>query len=372
MIKVLHISPNTYPKLGQKEHHTKRIWQELAKDVNEYHVFARSQDNSFSHTIEGNIHLHLIPKLHLKQRVFILSSFYMIKIIKQYKINRLLVQSALFGGIAATFYSKILNIPIMIEIHGDIYFKFMRGNSISDRFFSMLIKYSYNNASKIRSLSSKMTEDLKNEDIISEIITIPNRVDFSLFKSQKKNYKLSNPIKVVSVGRFVPQKGYDIAIDSIKTLTNKYNIELYLIGGGKLYDSFQKQIEEYRNIHLIKWIKQSELIELICNADIYIQPSKPFLGEAMPRTILEAMALKLPIIASNIAAIPGILNQGNSLLIEPNSIENLSEALETLINNEDLRTKIAKNSYEDAYVKYEWKKVFTKFRSEIINMKYDS
>ena len=35
MIKVLHISPNTYPKLGQKEHHTKRIWQELAKDVNE-------------------------------------------------------------------------------------------------------------------------------------------------------------------------------------------------------------------------------------------------------------------------------------------------------------------------------------------------
>ena len=118
MIKVLHISQNTYPKFGQKEHHTKRIWQELAKDVNEYHVFARSQDNSFSHTIEGNIHLHLIPKLHLKQRVFILSSFYMIKIIKQYKINRLLVQSALFGGIAATFYSKILNIPIMIEIHG--------------------------------------------------------------------------------------------------------------------------------------------------------------------------------------------------------------------------------------------------------------
>ena len=368
MIKVLHISANTYPKLGEKEHHTKRIWQELAKDVDEYHVFARSQDNSSSHTTEGNIHLHLIPKIHSKSRVFILSSFYMIKLIKQYKINRLLAQSALFGGFAATYYSKRLNIPIMIEIHGDIYFKFMRGNSISDRFFSKLIKYSYNNASKIRSLSSKMTEDLENEGITSRVVTIPNRVDFSLFKSQKKNYKLSNPIKVVSVGRFVPQKGYDIAIDTIKTLTNKYNIELYLIGGGKLYDSFHKQIEGCRNIHLLKWIKQSELVELICNADIYIQPSKPFLGEAMPRTILEAMALKLPIIASNIAAIPGILNEGNSLLIEPNSIENLSKALEILINNEELRTKIAKNSYKDAYGKYEWKKVFTKFRSEIIDM----
>tara|TARA_B110000238_G_C16102435_1_gene428804 strand:+ start:342 stop:1451 length:1110 start_codon:yes stop_codon:yes gene_type:complete len=368
MIKVLHISPNTYPKLGQKEHHTKRIWQELAKDVNEYHVFARSQDNSFSHTTEGNIHLHLIPKIHSKSRVFILSSFYMIKLIKQFKINRLLVQSALFGGLAATFYSKILNIPLMIEIHGDIYFKFMRGNSISDKFFSKLIKYVYNNASKIRSLSSKMTEDLKNERIISEIVTIPNRVDFSLFKSQKENYKLSKTIKVVSVGRFVPQKGYDIAIDSIKTLSNKYDIELSLIGGGKLYDSFKNQIEGYRNIHLINWINQSELVELICNADIYIQPSKPFLGEAMPRTILEAMALKLPIIASNIAAIPGILNQGNSLLIEPNSIENLSEALEILINNEGLRAKIAKNGYQDAYGKYEWKKVFAQFRSEIIDM----
>ena len=170
----------------------------------------------------------------------------------------------------------------------------------------------------------------------------------------------------------MPQKGYDLAIDSIKKLSNKYDIELFLIGGGQLYDSFKKQIEGYRNIHLIKWIKQSELVELICNADIYIQPSKPFLGEAMPRTIIEAMALKLPIIASNIAAIPGILNQGNSLLIEPNSIENLSEALETLINNEEFRFRIANQAHKDVSEKYEWDTVFDKYRNEIINMKYDA
>ena len=75
MIKILHISANTYPNLDGKEHHTKKIWKELAKDVSEYHVLARSQCN-FSHTVEGNIHLHLIPKqTHSKSRVFILSSW---------------------------------------------------------------------------------------------------------------------------------------------------------------------------------------------------------------------------------------------------------------------------------------------------------
>lgn len=63
----------------------------------------------------------------------------------------------------------------------------------------------------------------------------------------------------------------------------------------------------------------------------------------MPRTILEAMAMKLPIIATNIAAIPGVLNETNAVLINPNIVNELVDA----IDNDNLRKEIALNAYKD-------------------------
>lgn len=372
MNRALHISANTYPKLNDNEHHTKKIWKELAKGFDEYHIFARSQNNRSSYTIEGNIHLHLIPKIYTKSRIFIFSSFLMYFVIKKHKINYLLSQSALFGGISAAIYSKIFKIPLMVEIHGDIYFKFMKGLSMKDKIFSKLIRFSYNNATKIRSLSTKMSEDLIELGVLTQISLIPNRVNLELFKTNKKSFDLANPIKIVSVGRFVPQKGYDIAIQVIKELSKKYSIELFLIGGGKLHKEFQVKSKNYNNIHLISWIEQSELIKILSSSDIYIQPSKPFLGEAMPRTILEAMAMKLPIIASNIAAIPGILDNTNSILIKPNSVTSLKNSIEKLIDCQLLRESLGLKAYGDVSLKYEWSIIFQKFRNEIKNMEYGS
>ena len=75
MIKLLHISANTYPPLDGKHHFTKEIWKELAKGFDEYHVLARSETNNYSYSNEGNIHLHLVPRLTQKSKVFSLHHF---------------------------------------------------------------------------------------------------------------------------------------------------------------------------------------------------------------------------------------------------------------------------------------------------------
>ena len=133
---ILHISANMYSPLQCREHHTKKIWKELSKGFDEYHIIARSKNNKFNHSVEGNIHLHLIPKIITKSRIFIISSFLMYFVIKKYKINYLLCQSALFGGFSAAIFSKVFKIPLMVEIHGDIYFKFMKELSLKDEIFS--------------------------------------------------------------------------------------------------------------------------------------------------------------------------------------------------------------------------------------------
>jgi len=370
MTKLLHISANTYPPLNGKHHHTKNIWKELAKGFDEYHVLARSETNKYSYSKEGNIHLHLVPRITQKSKVFFFTSFWMFYIIKKYKITHLLSQCPIVGGFTATLASKFYKIPLMVEIHGDIYFKYMQEKSFVHKLFSKITKFTFKNATKIRSLSSAMNEMLKIYGFTQNIVIVPNRVNLELFNSNKNSYDLHKPIRIISTGRFVEQKGYDVAIKAIKQLSAKYTIELYLIGGGALYDKYVTLSKGYENIKLIKWIEQSELKVLLEQSDIYIQPSKPYFGEAMPRTILEAMAMKLPIIATNIAAIPGILNETNAVVINPSRVNELVDAIVKLVNDNKLREKIALQGYNDVVEKYEWNKVFKLYRDEIKYMRY--
>jgi len=373
MAKLLHISGNTYPPLDKKEHHTKRIWKELAKGFDEYHILARSEDNKYRYSKEGNIYLHLVPRITKKSKIFFFSSFWMFYLIKKYNITHLLAQCPIVGGFTASLASKFYKTPLMVEIHGDVYFKYMKEDNLKDKLFSKIVKFTFHNATKIRSLSSAMNSMLIDSGIdVEKIQIIPNRVNIDLFQSKKNNYELHDPIRIISIGRFVEQKGYDIAIEAIKELSSTYNIELFLVGGGPLYQEYEDSARGFSNIHLVNWIEQNELKKLLEDSDIYIQPSKPFYGEAMPRTILEAMAMKLPVITTNIAAIPGIVIHGeNGLLITPKSQDELVQVIEKLIHDTNLRQRIALNGYQDVLEKYEWNKVFEIYRKEILSMSKD-
>ena len=367
MAKLLHISANTYPPLDGPHHHTKNIWKELAKGFDEYHILARSKTNKYSYSKEGNIHLHLVPKITQKSKIFFLTSFWMFYIIKKYKITHLLSQCPIIGGFTATLASKFFKIPLMVEIHGEEYFRFFNNNS----FAVPIMKFTFNNSLKIRSLNKEMTNKLIYYGINKyKIVEIPNRVNLEIFNPPKENFKLSNPIKLVSVGRFVKEKNY---LNLIKYLAESdINFHLTLIGGGILKEDYKKLIK-YKNIKnkilLIEWIEQKDMIETLKNSDIYIQFS---ISEGMPRTIIEAMAMRLPIISTDVGSIKGVLiDKYNALVIKPKE-NDLIKSLQTLINDNSLREKIAKQAYQDVVEKYEWNKVFEKYRNEIKSMKYEN
>jgi glycosyltransferase involved in cell wall biosynthesis len=364
MNNILHISPNLYPDI-RISHATKKIWLELGKGFDQYHILARSQDNRFHTYREGKFFLHLVPKLG-KSRSFFFTSLYMLKIIRKYKINLILSQCPMLGGFNATLLSKMMNIPLMVEIHGMEYFRILDSKRVYNRLFAKIIRYSFNNATKVRSLSSKMTRMLIERNVKANIIEIPNRVNLEVFNLPKEDHSLGKTIRIISVGRFVWEKAYDVAIKAVIDLQQRYDIDLTLIGGGPLEEDYKQIIKNNKNIHLVSWVSQEKFVPILTQADIYIQPS---ISEGMPRTILEAMALRLPVIVSNVGAISGIVNSSkNGLLIEPGNIHSLKQAIESLIVDQDLRETIATNGYNDVISKYEWSKVFDKYRNELLQM----
>lgn len=351
-----------YSPLQCREHHTKKIWKELSKGFDEYHIIARSKNNKFNYSVEGNIHLHLIPKIITKSRIFIISSFLMYFVIKKHKINYLLCQSALFGGFSAAIFSKVFKIPLMVEIHGEEYFRILKKGGV----LSKIIRYSFKTAVKIRSLSSSMTQKLGDCGYQDKVVLIPNRVNLNLFSQTKQNFEIKNCLKLVSVGRFVWEKNY---LNLIKTLhQSNLNFCLTLIGGGPLKNEYLDYITKNKlnkTIKLIDWVDQHKLIELIISSDIYIQSS---VSEGMPRTILEAMALKIPIISTAVGSIKGVLlNNKNSLLIDSSLIE-LVNKISALKNDINLRKNLTNVSYTDVKSNYEWSLVFESYRKELLSM----
>lgn len=370
MAKLLHISANTYPPLTGRHHHTKNIWQELADGFEEYHILARSENNAYSYSREGNIHLHLVPRLTQRSKIFFLTSFWMFWLIKKYNITHLLSQCPIVGGFTAALASKFFHIPLMVEIHGEEYFRLFQSTSFFARISTSLMRYTFRHACKIRSLNEAMTQKLIQNKITENIVLIPNRVNLAIFNVQKNDFALKGPLKIISVGRFVWEKNY---LNLIKCLhTNLADFHLTLVGGGKLKHEYERYIHENnldQKVCLIEWMEQNDLVDLIVSSDLYVQYS---LSEGMPRTIVEAMALQMPIISTNVGSILGVLaHRSNAIVIDSESCDALVHAIKALRQDALLRESIAKQAYRDVVEKYEWNRVFKMYRNEIAGMRYE-
>jgi glycosyltransferase, family 1 len=362
MRRALHISPNIYDNISS-ESSTKRIWIELSKEYDEYHILGRSRDCKYHFYQEGKLVLHTVPNLLNKTYPFFFTSFlYLQKMLKKYQFNIIVSQCPLFGGYAAVKLSA-KKVPILVEMHGFFYFNILESNKLHNKLLSYFIRYSYNNCTAIRALNFAMKEKMILNKIKSNNISIvENRVDLSIFNKPKKNQKINDCIKLLSIGNFEEVKGHRYALEALTVLSKKYNhISLTLVSGGSLKKKYRAYAEQNRiNVKLIDKCSQEELVKIMYESNIYIHTS---IREGMPRVILEAMAMKLPVISSKAGFIEGTLSNGiNGLLTDIGDVNGVVQAVEWLIKNEELRISLTEKAYQDVLEKYEWNKCFNRYR----------
>lgn len=182
---------------------------------------------------------------------------------------------------------------------------------------------------------------------------IPNAIDTTSLPTQI-NKKFTK--QIIFVGRLSKEKGIESIIKISKILPPE--LHLLIIGSGPM----EKEIKEidvlYPNIHYLGYLTKEDLIPLVRGSDVLIQPS---LAEGISTTILEAMACKIPIIASNVGGNKElILNNQNGFLINPNSASELLEKILILSENKLLQQKFGQKSSE-LVKKFEWSEVGQKY-----------
>jgi glycosyltransferase involved in cell wall biosynthesis len=161
--------------------------------------------------------------------------------------------------------------------------------------------------------------------------------------------KQKKTIQIISVGRFVEQKNYGLALDSIKLCVNKlkdteYNIKYTIVGYGELEIQIREMIKQMGIENFVEIvINPSNINDYYIASDIYLCTSK---FEGMSNSIMEAMSYSLPIVATNVGGNPELVyNNENGNLTTENAVD-ISSSLLSFILSSDLRNKSGKRSFE--------------------------
>ncbi|WP_181391796.1 glycosyltransferase [Methanospirillum lacunae] len=186
---------------------------------------------------------------------------------------------------------------------------------------------------------------------------IPNGVDTSIFYPRSKEYSrktlgLPNSIKIllfVANGiRKNPWKDYITFKRAVELLSNKYSGKILVIGLGDNTPSLLINDIEFRFVPYLN--DPSIIAQYYCAADLYVHPSN---FETFSLTILEARACKIPVIASNVCAIPEQIIDGVSgFLYSPGDYQDLSEKILMLLQDSELASQFAERAYSDILSRY--------------------
>lgn len=160
--------------------------------------------------------------------------------------------------------------------------------------------------------------------------------------------------KLLFVGHVLTTKGVYELVEACKRIED---IELHIVGKAEqqVIADLQKIASEHnggRWLHLRGEVSHEEVLRELMSAALFVFPSYT---EGFPNVILEAMACKCPIASSNVGAIPIMLDVDNDpcgICYSPKSVEDVYNAVNTLLSNCNLREEYANKAYERVYREY--------------------
>lgn len=176
------------------------------------------------------------------------------------------------------------------------------------------------------------------------------RMKLKIFRDQKV---------IGTIANLYPSKGLKYLIEASEYFKNNDDIVFIVIGDGQEKGELEEFIEQKglkKKILLLGQIPEAR--KLLNTFDIFVLPS---VKEGFPWVVIEAMAAKLPVIATRVGAVPEIIeNMKNGLIVEPARPEQIAGKIQELLNNDRLRQELGIQAHQTVLFKFELDKMVKK------------
>lgn len=273
------------------------------------------------------------------------------------KISHIHAQFAHSPTTVAYYVNKLTNMKYSFTSHAvDIFTKesFLLERKLLNSDFSVTI--SEFNRNYINNM-------LNNKRLASKLYVIRCGIDISKFKRtvSENERRKDRKIKIMSVGRFVEKKGFTYLISAIKELVDrKLEVTCTIIGGGPLYNEIKDQVNilnlsDYINM---PGAQSSEEVRMqLEDSDIFVLPCVTANNgdmDGIPVSLMEAMALEIPVISTKVSGIPElIIDEENGLLVAEKSASELANAIYKMVMDEKLRKDYGTKGRQIVMEKYD-------------------
>jgi glycosyltransferase involved in cell wall biosynthesis len=158
----------------------------------------------------------------------------------------------------------------------------------------------------------------------------------------------SDPVRLLSIGRAVEKKGYDVLLQALSALPASTCWRLVHIGGGPLLKSLQRMAQALGVAQRIEWRgprSHDDVLQAYREADMFVLACRIAADgdrDGLPNVLMEAQSQRLPCISTTVSAIPELIVSGETgLLVPAGDARALAEAISRLIAAPDERQRLA-------------------------------
>ncbi len=393
MKRVLNFSLNYYPLVGGAEVAIKEITDRISPEEIEFHMVTLRVDSNLPRVEKiGNVLVHRIGfsakapsisdlrkfPLHFNKHYFQAFSYFKARELhKQYRYDGIWAMMAHSCAIPAGLFKKAFpGVPYLLTLQeGDPpehIEKIMRP-------VWPLFKQGFTSADALQSISTFLQKWGSRMGFKGESVVIPNGVnvaDFShayaseeLQSMQAKLGKKDGDVFLVTTSRLVHKNGIDDVIRALSLLPESISFLIYGIGPDETkLRALAKELGVESRARFMGQLAHDEIPLTLKACDVFIRPSR---SEGMGNSFIEAMALKLPVIATQEGGIADFLfdakrnpdKSATGWAVDADSPEQIAEAVKDIVANPTQVKKVTETAAAMVVEKYDWNTVAEAMRS---------
>jgi glycosyltransferase involved in cell wall biosynthesis len=180
-------------------------------------------------------------------------------------------------------------------------------------------------------------------------------VELSVFDGRRAPAADEGELRILNVAQLERRKGQAVLIESIAQLVDAgLPIRATIVGEGPERPALERLCEQLGvtdRVELVGAVGQDEIRDYYTRADVFCMPS---FAEGVPVVLMEAMAMRLPVVATRVMGVPELVEHGVSgLLVAPGRTDELASALRELATSPELRSRLGESGRQVVSERYD-------------------